>query len=904
MVRSHPTGGGVPAPSPLQLLTAFNFSIFPVSGKRPTGSWAAYQERLAEPHTLADWLKYGNDFGLATGPVSGVVVVDTDTPEAEEWVTANLPPTPWAVLTGIKDPETGFRGRHRYYRYPSEIDGPITNRAAVKVGGLKTGLDIRGQGGYVVAPGSRHESGVHYEPTTEWNPSDKDKLPIYRGDVWFEEADRYYHAEGKTKWLTAPSVLQRAKEGAKESQATDRAKKWLSKREVPSVGGRNTAIYSTAASLYDFGLSFGDVLALVLSWNSTFPDPLPENEVHQTVVSAETSRQAAAYPKGTKVGTSSKRSKAARVTAQDGDAGELPDDEDEDKQSQFDQIMEATDARMEFFVCGGEPYLSPGDALAIPLESHKAEQHIRLTFFEEFGKPPSSENVKKFVDIRAAQLSIHGEECPVFRRVGKVGEKHFLDLCNEGKVIELTADGWKVVQNPEGVYFTRTGATEDALPIPEPGGDVLVLSQVVNTPDQYLKLLLTYLVTALRTGVPYVVLVLEGEAGSGKSTLTRVLKYLIDPSKELLRTFPGSERDFAVYAHNSHFLTLDNVDRITNSQSDMLCRAATGGGFSARTHYSMTDETVISIQRPVVITGIQGLVERADMADRVALVQLERVADGERIPEADLWPLVEKIRPQVLGGLLDAFVAGLANLEKTKLDRLPRMADFAKFATAAEVGLPWEQGEALAAYQATRENLFEQALEKDVVATAIYDFLSDRLTAGIVKDWIGTSSDLLSNLTVPLGLEERWPRKGSKLGKRLSKAAPLLRQKGVTISHSRTGKGRFIHLGLRSVPGKPSLSSLSSQTSDSSHSRGDKTGDSSKTEPSPNCHSESRVTEPSHPKQELSPELSHNKRRGYGESDESDRNDSSAGTPYTASDLPQASESIEDLPEGFERGII
>lgn len=893
---TYPDHGGVPAPAPDQLLTAFGFSLFPVVGKRPVGAWAAYQETRAPIETLRRWQESGSDYAIATGPLSGVVVVDTDTQEAEEWVEANLPPTPWVVLTG-KDPVTGWRGRHRYYRYPPDTDSPIGNRASIEVGPLRrrvvdgrrvgTGLDLRGQGGYVVAPGSSHPSGVQYEVTNEWLPADKDALPVY-DPAWLDAPAR--------EATEAPAVSHDAP--TPTSSELERAAKWLSKRDLPYEGERNHAVYSAACSLFDFGLSLSDVLRLIIEWNQGFPSPLNEAEIQTTVKSAEKTRQPPQYPKGAKVGNNlaASRESSPNLNREPGDVVEIGDD-DRGKSSQFDRLKEVCETQFSFFFDNGTGYLSPGNSLAIALDSKKAEQYIRHAFYKTTGQAASTENISKLIGIKSAELSIEGPSCPVFRRVGRVGEKHYLDLCNGGKIIELTADGWKVVTEPEGIFFVRTGSKEEALPLPEPGGDVLSLRKVLNAPEGTIKLLLAYLVCALRPGFPYVVLVVEGESGSGKSSATRILKYLIDPSKELLRAFPGQERDFAVYAHNSHLLTLDNIDHITVSQSDLLCRVATGGGVSYRTHYSMTDETVISIQRPVVLTGIEGLVSRADMADRVALVQLERVSEDHRIPENKLWPLVEEIRPQVLGGLLDAFCAGLKNLDSVKLDRLPRMADFAIFATAAETGLPWEQGEALRVYQESRESLTDQALEKDVVALAVLEFLEDRRAFG-QAEWEGTSSDLLAVLIPPTGLEDRWPRKGSKLGKRLAKAAPLLREKGVVISTRRTGKGRFITLALKSVPAKASLLSLTSQTPISSRSECDKTSDSSKKGPSPNCHSPGRVTKPSHQKTETSPELSHHEPRGYGKSDESDGSDNSAGT------FSIGHPNEDELPEGWESGII
>lgn len=471
------------------------------------------------------------------------------------------------------------------------------------------------------------------------------------------------------------------------------------------------------------------------------------------------------------------------------EAAQVSGDDDANR-SQFHKLFEATE-HLHFFVCDGEPYMSPGDSVAIPLESRKAEQLIRLSFFERFDVAASADNLRKFIDIKSAQLSVNGETAPVFRRVGRLGNSYFLDLCHDGKVVEITTNGWRVVKNPEGVYFVRSGSAEEALPTPTPGGDVMALQLVANVSPEMLKLLLVYLVCALRPGFPFVVLVIEGEAGSGKSTLARILKYLIDPSRELIRAMPATERDFAVFAHNSHLLVIDNVDRVTPNQSDMLCRAATGGGFSARTHYSMTDETVISIQRPVIITGIDGVVERADMADRVALLQLERVSDESRRTEADLWPVVENIRADVLGGLLDAMVAGLANLHDLALDKLPRMADFARFATAAEAGLPWSQGEALSAYYATRDRLFEQAFEKDRVAVSILRFLTRQAEYGEFE-WEGTVAELLERLEPPFGGEDRWPTKPSTLGIRITKALPLLRAKGVTFSKKKSGSSRYL----------------------------------------------------------------------------------------------------------------
>ncbi len=126
------------------------FSVIPLKprSKIPAIAWRELQERLPTERELASWFGNGsqNNIAIVTGPVSGLIVLDADSIETVEWCEANLPRTP-TVRTA--------RGRHYYFRYRPGL------RNSVNVNGLK--LDMRADGGYVVAPPSVHESGVEYQ---------------------------------------------------------------------------------------------------------------------------------------------------------------------------------------------------------------------------------------------------------------------------------------------------------------------------------------------------------------------------------------------------------------------------------------------------------------------------------------------------------------------------------------------------------------------------------------------------------------------------------------------------------------------------------------------------------------------------------------------------------------------
>ena len=119
----------------------------------------------------------------------------------------------------------------------------------------------------------------------------------------------------------------------------------------------------------------------------------------------------------------------------------------------------------------------------------------------------------------------------------------------------------------------------------------------------------------------------------------------------------------------------DNVGNINPDQSDDLCRIATGFGYSTRTLHTTDEETTFELTRPQIITAIDALVTRDDLAERVLMAQLPEIPDEKRLPQSQLNVKVEAARPRILGALLTALSQTLAQLPHIKPDKLPRMAD-------------------------------------------------------------------------------------------------------------------------------------------------------------------------------------------------------------------------------------
>ncbi len=438
-----------------------------------------------------------------------------------------------------------------------------------------------------------------------------------------------------------------------------------------------------------------------------------------------------------------------------------------------------------------------GTAFAdIEIDGHRETWPVRVKgfkrwlarqFFETTGGAPNSEALSSTLNVIEAKAHFDGPELPVFIRVGGIDDKLYLDLGDDAwRAVEITTTGWRVVDEPP-VHFRRAAGMQP-LPDPVPGGSVDALRSFLNVQtDTDFVLVVAWALAALRNCGPYPVIVLSGEQGSAKSTFSAILRALLDPNTAPLRALPREDRDLFIAANNGHMLAFDNVSGLPSWISDTLCRLATGGGFAVRQLYTDQDEVLFDAARPVILNGIEDIVTRPDLADRAVFLTLEAIPEERRRPETELWATFEAERPRILGMLLDAVVQGLKLLPETRLERLPRMADFALWASACETAI-WPAGTFWSAYCGNRDDAVENVIDADPVAAAVRAVMAER------TEWTGTASDLLGALSDAAGervvKSKTWPASPRALSGRLRRAATFLRQIGIEIDHIKEGRAR------------------------------------------------------------------------------------------------------------------
>jgi hypothetical protein len=233
---------------------ARGWSVVPIEprGKRPLVRWEPLQRRAPSEAEIRAWFERWPDanVGVVTGAVSGLVVVDVDPRHGGTEALAELERTHGPLPSGV-EARTGGGGRHLYFAHPGDV---VHNRV-----GLAPGIDLRGDGGVVVAPPSIHPSGRRYR----WR----------RG-----------HAPDEVALAEPPPWLLRAPGAARAGHPLAY---WRERVRRPVLEGeRNATLASFAGHLLWHEVDPDVVTELLLAWNRLRCEPpLTDDEVVRTAAS-------------------------------------------------------------------------------------------------------------------------------------------------------------------------------------------------------------------------------------------------------------------------------------------------------------------------------------------------------------------------------------------------------------------------------------------------------------------------------------------------------------------------------------------------------------------------------------------------------------------------------------------
>ncbi|MBP9710332.1 bifunctional DNA primase/polymerase [Patescibacteria group bacterium] len=698
--------------------------------KKPLIKWQPYQTNLPTEQDLHNWWKLWPDarVGIVTGKLSGIIVVDIDPRHGGSIDNIDLPPT---LIS-----KTGGGGWHYYYKHPKNQVIPNASNSPRK------GIDIRGDGGFVVAPPSLHASGEQYE----WSLGLDTELIAPCPD-WLAEAG---NAQNKKPLL---ELLDGVSEGGRNDSAT---------RVVGLIFSRlETEEFDT--------LGWDEFV----EWNEQNSPPMSEKELRTIFESIKIRELTGRKDENTQAQKKRSGGKFFR-----------------DFLKKY-EVSFFRDAKRDGFV-----RIKVGDSSKlISSTSPELGDLYRDLFFEVTGVPLTDNKVKEAMSQLSAHARRKGELIKPCLRVAKEGEAYYYDLANEaGECVKIDAKGWQIMANTDIPLITNRLTAEQCRP--EMGGDINDIFRFINVKDEDDRLLLIAALTAcFISDIPHPALIIHGPKGAAKTSAMALIKILVDPSEVTSVHLTKDLRDLAVNFNSSWLVPFDNVSSINQEVSDALSKVVTGDSFSVRKLYENTDLSVMTFQRCLVINGINNPVKTPDLLDRSVLIEIERIEDSVRKSDAELRKERLSLLPKILGALFDTMSKALAALPDVPRDNLARLADFDLWGRSVSVALFGDAEPFMKAYAKNVSRQSKEAVEQSPLAVVLMRLLREIIQEGERLETTATKLFhlLRSTSSTQKDWEDEFPKSANWLSQKLNIISSDLGHFGFHITRRRnTGGERLL----------------------------------------------------------------------------------------------------------------
>lgn len=258
----------------------------------------------------------------------------------------------------------------------------------------------------------------------------------------------------------------------------------------------------------------------------------------------------------------------------------------------------------------------------------------------------------------------------------------YYDLATpDWKALKITKDSVKVVSlDLSSPVFVRTQSQiSQIMPVFDGKNaldDLMALLRIRLEERHVFKI---HLISMFLEGFPIPIMSIVGEHGSIKSTISKSVKQIVDPSGAMTISMSGKTEDLVLSFHNRYCVCFDNVSKLVQITSDILCKAITGDGNAKRKLYTDSDEIIYDYKRKIILNGISPNLEFPDLVDRNITYITEKVSENERITEEEFNKKFNDLLPSILGQIFQTLSNAMKRYDsiKKEIKQLPRMADFA-----------------------------------------------------------------------------------------------------------------------------------------------------------------------------------------------------------------------------------
>ena len=453
----------------------------------------------------------------------------------------------------------------------------------------------------------------------------------------------------------------------------------------------------------------------------------------------------------------------------------------------------------------------------LPIADERFKNWLRKIVRKEYEMIVSTSVIDEAVNQLTADAYFDGNKKDLGLRFAKSKDdefKWYYDLTNDNwEFIEITREGWKTVKNQ--IIFRRFNHQIPQVS-PERNYSPDIFEQfmnLLNVKKEDRLLLKCYIISLFIPDLPKAVLMVHGEQGTAKSMLQELIIMLVDPTLTKVLTPPKKTEELIQQVSKYAVTYYDNLSRIPEWISDLLCRAVTGSGFTKRKLYTNNEDVIYSLMRAIGFNGINLAATKADLFSRGLIIQTETIPKGNQRRMKAIWKEFERIKPELLGYIFDV----LTRIIKWKQDNkgvelvkeYPRMADWAEWCEIIAHCIGEKEGAFMKAYNENIDLQTQEVIEGSDIAIALQIFIQSRPD----KKFDGTATVLLHELNKismqnDIDIRNRyWPKTANRLSRGLRILQRTLREIGIEIEW-------YKDTNTKNKTRKMKIEFLSSQSSD------------------------------------------------------------------------------------------
>lgn len=419
--------------------------------------------------------------------------------------------------------------------------------------------------------------------------------------------------------------------------------------------------------------------------------------------------------------------------------------------------------------------------------------HVTMHFLSELGFMPKDSEVKE-LGARLRQKG-YSEPIDVHFRLAQLGSEVYWRPAVSGRCYRIAGTGVTLAEDPPASLII---AAKPRYPVEvDLAGtreDLEKLCHFFNLPPVEVAMVEGWLVAAL-LGLETPIMLMRGQAGSGKTSLARLILAVLEPSVPEFDA--GSDqnadtRQFLRFLQRAPMVLMDNVSRFSASMEDVLSKLVTGFVAGLRALYEDSIE-MLYLRRAIIVTTINWDVYKGDLSQRMIVVNPSTRTQGLWMPASDLYATLAPQLARIRGHIFRQASVYLASPP-----------------SPADVG--FRIGDLGKVFHALGYNVDEIAREEAVAKTAVIGS-NDPWLEAIVAWWeeqdpkltvmTEVSADKLLEFMFDYGIENLPPKKSNRIARYMSEKGPIFRDHGFSVEAYRSNRERgyrFRRLGHITPP--------------------------------------------------------------------------------------------------------